>query len=132
MTPIRINIPIETVSEANEHKHWRGRWMRTKTQRTQTLLALMAHRKPRAACYVIHMERIHEPRRRIRDGDNLVSACKATRDAVAQWLGIDDSSDRFRFPDPTQSKGDRPAFVVTIHPLDAFPVCDGCGQEVLP
>lgn len=102
------------------------------------MLALLAYRKPKAPCYVVRMERVHLPRRRIHDKDNLVSACKATRDAVAQWLGIDDSSDRLRFPEPTQGKGTHPAFIVTIHPLDAFPACDGCahcegcGQEVLP
>lgn len=88
-----ITIPMRTVSEANQHRHWRKRQRRAKSQRhtawVHTLKLLGGTGK--ALPLVVTLTRI-APRKL--DDDNLRGALKAVRDGVADALGVDDGDDR--------------------------------------
>lgn len=88
---ISILVPLRLESEANRasHEHWRSRQKRAKSQRHAVMLAMLAsrHERPKPPL-VVRMTRIAP--RKIADGDNYTSCFKHVRDAVAQWLGVDD------------------------------------------
>lgn len=88
---ITVQLPIKIISEANAHGHWRERAKRAKLHRATTLTLLQAWHgtKPPAGRMRITMTRIAP---RTLDDDNLAGGFKATRDGVADWLGIDDGS----------------------------------------
>lgn len=114
-----ITLPIRTVSEANQHAHWRARSTRAKCQRSGVALALYRPLTPfrralavdayafaeRAtegnlaqakACavpphVVVTLTRIAP---RSLDSDNLAGSQKHVRDGVADALGIDDRDSR--------------------------------------
>jgi hypothetical protein len=96
--------PLETVSEKNRHEHWRAKAARTQQQRSLTL-AVLLHTFGRTPTWesgwTIYLTRI-APRRL--DGDNLQRALSAVRDGVAEWLRIDDGSERLMW-DYAQEKG---------------------------
>lgn len=61
---------------------------RVKKEREATGWSLLPFKAPALPC-VVTLTRV-APRRM--DGDNLQGACKAVRDAVADWLRVDDGS----------------------------------------
>lgn len=86
---ISFHIPIQTVSEANSRGHWAKRAKRAKLQRGAAIVIARTTASPsevRLPC-IVRLTRIG-PRQL--DTDNLQSALKATRDGIADWLGIDD------------------------------------------
>jgi hypothetical protein len=86
---ILVTVPLHTVNESNSHTHWRMRAKRASTARHVVTLALNATAKPsdvRFPC-VVWLTRMSMG---TLDDDGAASACKATRDAVAAWLGVDD------------------------------------------
>lgn len=87
-----VEIPLRTVSEANAHAHWRTRWARTRAQRLATGLSLARTGVRASAPANVVLTRM-APSTGL-DSDNLVSAFKAVRDAVAEWLGVDDRDTR--------------------------------------
>lgn len=86
------------VSEANRSGHWAKHHARHRLQRS--LVAQHCRRnwdKARVveqAPLVVHLVRIGGRRM---DDDNLASAFKHVRDGVADFIGIDDGSDRVRY-----------------------------------
>lgn len=85
---IEATIRSKTVSVANLRLHWAGKAMLAKAHRgaARAALGLVAPIPPKPPLTVI-LTRV-APRRL--DGDNLQSALKATRDGIADWLGLDD------------------------------------------
>lgn len=86
--PVVVSLPIRLVSEANARGTW-ARAKRTATARREVLTALLAESAPPevGVRLAVVITRIGT---RPLDDDNLASACKATRDAVAEWLQRDD------------------------------------------
>lgn len=79
-------------SEANGREHWRAKAARTKRHRLMAWANLKTIERPAFLGPVkINLTRI-APREL--DGDNLQSGFKATRDGVADWLGVDDGDKR--------------------------------------
>ena len=75
---------------ANSRLHWATRAKRVKRQRAIVGLMLRAVTRPTLPCVVTITRRSPGTL----DDDNAVSSAKATRDAVAQWLAIDDRDPR--------------------------------------
>ncbi len=89
---ICVLLPIQIISEANTREHWRPKAARAKAHRTTAEWTLRKHPRPRTdGPITITITRI-APREL--DGDNLQSGGKATRDGVADWLGVDDGDKR--------------------------------------
>jgi hypothetical protein len=90
---ISMDLPLQIVSESNAREHWRVVAKRKKLHRTTARLLMQRHLRPMnyAGPVEITMTRIG-PRKL--DDDNLTGGFKATRDGIADWLGIDDGSDR--------------------------------------
>jgi hypothetical protein len=95
---IGLDIPgLKIVSEMNTRQHWAPRARRFKQQAAAVRQALSAANfitpPPFDHCNIT-LTRIG---RRLLDSDNLASGFKAIRDALAEWLGVDDGSDRLRW-----------------------------------
>lgn len=86
-----LEAPIKTIGELNDRSHWAARHRRRKFQRDQLGWMLRQHFKPKLPCTVV-CTRIAP--RKLDKEDNLPSAFKAIRDAVAEWLGVDDGGDQ--------------------------------------
>lgn len=86
-----IELPLHTVSEANDETYWRNRQRRAKGQRGATALLLRAHRVPTIPC-VVRLTRIAP--RTLDAGDNASSFAKHIRDEIAAWLGVNDRDSR--------------------------------------
>ena len=93
-----MELPIETISEANTKEHWARKARRVKIQRSDTynfcrakrgILRLVPESK-----ITVHLIRL-APKKL--DSDNLVSSFKAIRDGIADWLKIDDGSERIEW-----------------------------------
>lgn len=87
---VSVMLPMRLVSEANCREHWRVVAKRKRGQRQAVRIGLLSTRMPSVAipCTVTLCR--YSPRQL--DSDNLQSACKAVRDEIAAWLGIDDRS----------------------------------------
>lgn len=83
---IRVVLPIRIVSVANVREHWAARAKRSKLHR-ETAHLMLRRLAPPAPPVTVTMTRIGP---RTLDTDNLSSGCKAARDGVADWLGVDD------------------------------------------
>lgn len=95
---IRVELPIQIVSEANRREHWRAVANRKRIHRACAFTLLARHsdgpcvKTPsEIGPYIITLTRIGP---RTLDDDNLASGFKACRDGVADWLGIDDGDKR--------------------------------------
>lgn len=88
---ITITVPVRTHSPNGNH-HWRVVGKHRKTLRTTTLLALRSAfgAAPPFVPTSVVITRIG-PRKM--DSDNAAFACKGARDAIADWIGIDDGDD---------------------------------------
>lgn len=86
---VRIEIPIRIRNEANQHGHWRRKHERSTRAHEATNYAMCICRGllPSFPCRVTITRR--GPR--IMDGDGNVRACKAVRDEVANFAGINDA-----------------------------------------
>lgn len=85
MTP--ISIPLKTGAGLNDREHWRSKATRAKREKTAIGWGLVGRKKPTLPCCCL-ITRV-APSNGL-DDDNLAGSMKATRDAVAAWLGIDD------------------------------------------
>jgi hypothetical protein len=86
---IVVLIPIKLVSVANMREHWAKKAGRTKQHRTRAWAELRAVKAgPTPGDVKVTITRIAP---RMLDGDNMASACKATRDGIADWLGVPDN-----------------------------------------
>ncbi len=92
-----VSVPIpglRLVSEANCRDHWRKKAARVQQQRSLVTLVLrgtIAKEMMIVAPLLVTITRI-SPRKL--DDDNAASSAKATRDAVAAVLGVDDRDPR--------------------------------------
>jgi hypothetical protein len=91
-----VTVPIRTISAINAREHWAVRAKRVKSERISTAWALhgasaegLLDRSP-----IVRLTRLMGPRGRMLDDDNLRSALKSVRDAVAEWLRADDADAR--------------------------------------
>jgi hypothetical protein len=94
---IRVTLPLKIISEANQRGHWSGKARRVAQHRNtaRLMMAVEAGRSPVGSVPLqITLTRIAP---RVLDDDNLASGFKATRDGVADWLGIDDGSKLLRW-----------------------------------
>jgi hypothetical protein len=83
-------MPIRTVSEANRRDHWTAKARRARTQRMAAKALARSFGAVEMPCTVT-LVRV-SPREL--DDDNLRGALKATRDGIADYLGIDDRDPR--------------------------------------
>jgi hypothetical protein len=98
-----VVVPLRLVSEANSHAHWRQRQKRAKEQRFVVTSALRfadcydsfrGRLATGTECAQVHLHRVAP---RALDSDNLQGAFKHVRDAVAEFLGLDDRSGRYEW-----------------------------------
>ena len=85
---------------ANSRLHWAARAAKVKRQRSIVGLMLRSVDRPALPCVVTITRRSPGTL----DDDNAVCSAKATRDAVAQWLGVDDRDPRVTWV-VTQERG---------------------------
>jgi hypothetical protein len=109
-----IRLPLRLVSEANARGHWSKGAKRAKEQRGVAMLACVGLvrnivDKPIGAARVT-ITRISP---RSLDGDNLQRSAKATRDGIADALGIDDGDARLEWR-YAQRRGLRGEYAVEI------------------
>lgn len=92
---ICVDLPLRIVSEANAREHWQPKARRAREHRAAARALLQRYARPvHGGQITIGLVRI-APRKL--DDDNLAGGFKAVRDGVADWLGIDDGSDRLRW-----------------------------------
>ncbi len=89
---VTVNIPIRTVSELNQRERFWARSARARNQKETVILFLRAHlhRIPSLPAHV-HITR-HSKRKL--DSDNLAASQKHVRDAVANFLGVNDGDEK--------------------------------------
>jgi len=107
-----ITFPLRTISGMNAREHPMARKRRVKAERAVVAWSLVkAFRASRPTLpLVIRLTRF-APSRGL-DSDNLQSALKAVRDAIAQWLGINDADEsRARY---AYAQARAPAYLVRI------------------
>ncbi len=82
-----IWIPIRTGRGLNERGHWATKARRVKAEREATQWALVGAQKPALPCVVL-LTRVG-PSNGL-DDDQIPGSLKATRDQIAEWIGVDD------------------------------------------
>ena len=97
MASVMIQLPIRTVSEANQRDHWSVRNKRKKEQQREVFFAwrkaMFGKPEPKLPCTVT-LTRFGP---RLLDSDNLAIAFKGIRDEVAKLLKVDDGDSQIRF-----------------------------------
>lgn len=88
-----VTLPIRTVNELNDHKHWRTRQKRAKAQRSTTLAHMLAlatrTRIPTGRVHTVTLTRV-APSAGLDAHDGLPASCKHVVDGIADWIGKDD------------------------------------------
>jgi hypothetical protein len=82
-----VILPIRTVNTLNKREHWAQKAKRARRERRATMWMLGSKPRPELPC-VVTFTRISPVNRM--DSDGIVSSMKHLRDAVAEWLGVDD------------------------------------------
>lgn len=85
-----VIIPLRTGRGQNDREHWRARYRRVKAEK-EAVGWLLPGTRPQLPC-IVTLARI-APSNGL-DGDNLQGSLKACRDAVADWLDLDDADPR--------------------------------------
>ena len=111
---IAATLPLRIESTPNKREHWAAKARRTSLHRTTAFYALKGNLLPRWTRIKVRLIRV-APRKL--DDDNWVSGLKATRDGVADWLGIDDGSDRVVW-EYAQTKGAVREYMVRVQVVD--------------
>ncbi len=86
--PTWIELPIITVSEANQRGHWSKHSKRHAQQHALTMaltLRMLGESRAKPSC--VKLTRIAP---RLLDSDNAVGSLKYVRDGFAAWLGVND------------------------------------------
>lgn len=107
---VRFQLPIRTVNEVNESKHWRVRQRRASQQRHDTHYALVGKAMPALPC-VVTMTR-YAPRKV--DSDSLPCCFKHIRDQIAAEYGVDDGDDSIIEWRYAQCPGEIKGYSVTV------------------
>jgi hypothetical protein len=84
---VNVVVAVDTPSTGNLREHWSRRARRVKAQREAVAQRLRRCQLPPTRALEVHLVRVSP---RYLDGDNLQSALKPIRDAVAAWLGVTD------------------------------------------
>lgn len=86
---VLVEIPLRLGNGLNDHRsnHWGGRSKRVESERDSIAWSLVGKTRPELPCK-IQITRI-APSNGL-DDDNLAGACKAVRDQLAKWIGVDD------------------------------------------
>lgn len=112
---------LRVESEQNTRGSWHGKHRRTAGQKDLVIAALSRLDKAALrACGRLRVTfaRVMGKRGRAFDDDNLVGAFKATRDAVAHAIGVDDGSPWWDWQyDLTQTRGPEYAVRIKFAPL---------------
>lgn len=110
---VAVDLPLRVVSEGNKRGHWARRAERTKQARglAQTMLRAHAPAQWDGSPLAVILTRIAPCKL---DDDNLRASLKATRDGVADWLGIDDRDARVRWLYDQERAGVR-TYGVRVH-----------------
>ena len=110
--PVRVEIPLRTVSESNTRGHWSARAKRSKNARglAQIVLRSALGVRPIDLPLTVRITRISP---RGLDDDNLRGALKAVRDGIADYLAIDDRSPLVTW-DYAQERGPKRTHLVRI------------------
>ena len=90
---ILITIPSRIVSEANRREHWAAVAQRKRAHRAVACVLLKQRGQAPTNPWRVRVTLTRIAHREL-DDDNLASGFKATRDGVADWLGIDDGDPR--------------------------------------
>lgn len=91
---MKVTIPLRLSRGLNDRPgHWSKRHGQVKTERAAVGYVLNPNPRPALPCTVT-ITRVHSMKGKMLDKDNLQGACKATRDEVARWLGVDDADPR--------------------------------------
>lgn len=86
-----VTFGIQLIGSQNAREHPMARARRVKTERRAAKLQCLAYMvKPKVWPVTVKLTRVG-PRKL--DSDNLAGACKAVRDGVADWLGVDDGDE---------------------------------------
>ncbi|WFG54160.1 hypothetical protein Mx9_p53 [Myxococcus phage Mx9] len=86
VTCIKFDVPIKTKSTANLREHWAAKYKRTDAQKSATRRKCPEWQA--GPLLVVRLTRVSP--RQLDRGDNLNSALKSVRDALAAWLRVDD------------------------------------------
>jgi hypothetical protein len=96
---IIVEIPgMKLISLLNQREHWATRDRRARIQRGSTLLMLQQESKNPTRKYPWLLKPLSIIITRVAprslDSDNLTASAKHVRDAIADWLGVDDGTPR--------------------------------------
>jgi len=91
---VKVIVPIRIESTPNLRESWRARSKRAGKHKHDTYFALKAARASYVLPCVVTLTRIAP---RTLDSDNNIAGCKACRDGVALWLGVDDADSRIEW-----------------------------------
>ena len=108
-----VEVPIRIHGAPNLREHWAARAKRVKQERASVGWFLRAIKKPALPCAVT-LTRIAP---RSLDGDNLQAGCKAARDEIAAWLGVDDADPRVTWRYAQEPRPKTYALRVTVEPM---------------
>lgn len=89
MMPVEFEVPIKAVNSLNARLHHHARAREAKKDKARTAIAFMVAGGHLAVRPLLRVTLTRVGPRAL-DGDNLQSALKAVRDAVAHKLGVDD------------------------------------------
>jgi hypothetical protein len=85
-----LELPLHVKNGCNLREHWAARAKRVKRERSVVGWALVLRAAPTLPCTVT-LTRLAP---RALDSDNAVAGFKAVRDAIAEWMGINDNDPR--------------------------------------
>lgn len=95
---VEFFVPVQTTNESNGNMYRGAQWLKRKKRAAAHVAVESATRAleaPQRFPMVVRLTRLSAG---TLDDDGLRSACKAVRDAVAKWLGVDDGDvQRLRF-----------------------------------
>lgn len=135
---LTFTVPVKTINELNDHKHWRTRQRRAKDQRGLTLFWIGSQLRTEYGYGLdgtsvlrqmfpcrVKFTRI-APGNGLDPGDGLPSAFKFVRDAVADLIGVDDKDPRYEWEyDQLRGKPGEYAVEIAVSPARQAPAREG-------
>lgn len=109
---IEVRLPIRTVNGLNERTHWTVRSRRAKAERSAVGWAMSCTE----ACAVPCVVTLTREGKRDMDGDGLQASFKHCRDAVADWLKVNDADPRVQWV-YQQARAKLYAVLIQVRPL---------------
>lgn len=107
---MNILVPIRIESVPNLREHWASKAKRWREQRASVWYSLRAAKAPTTLPCVVTLTRVAP---RALDSDNAVSGMKGARDAVADWLMVNDNDSRITWQ-YGQRKGDTKHYALEV------------------